>query len=76
LIAVRNALQQRLNRAIPIAWMFEHTTVNSLAGCLENGQPAVKDSAPLELNARRQRDAFARARAARQTANQSTRSIA
>ncbi len=66
LIAVRNALQQELGRTIPITWFFESTTVRSLAARLNEGSvsaPTVTDMA--HDNARRQRDAFARMKAAR-----------
>jgi amino acid adenylation domain-containing protein len=82
LIATRTALEQRLSRSIPVTWLFEHTTIRSLARRLA----AAKDGATtpgqdtMGLNAQKQRDAFARARAAKatskSTAPTSTRSIA
>ncbi len=63
LIAVRTGLQEQLDRPIPVTWMFEYTTIRSLARKL--GSP---DSvSPLASNrladaARRQRESFQRAR--------------
>ena len=68
LIAVRTGLQERLTREIPIAWMFECTTVRALARRVEEPAETTASgavSARVEENARRQRDVFARARAAR-----------
>ncbi len=69
LIAARTALQESLGREIPITWMFEYTTVRAMARRLD--QPAVANVArngDAGTNARRQRDAFARAKAARSCA--------
>jgi amino acid adenylation domain-containing protein len=66
LIAVRTGLQQELNCKIPVIWMFECTTVRSLAKRIEDGNgPPMMQTAAVNANARRQRIAFARARAAR-----------
>ncbi|MBS1821268.1 MAG: amino acid adenylation domain-containing protein [Acidobacteria bacterium] len=66
LAAVRSQLQEQLNRSIPVTWMFEFTTVRSLADKLveTSGSPA-RPSATLtaaQEQARRQREAFARLR--------------
>jgi amino acid adenylation domain-containing protein len=66
LIAVRTGLQAELNCEIPVVWMFECTTIRSLARRIEDGNAApVVQTAAVDANARRQRMAFARARAAR-----------
>jgi amino acid adenylation domain-containing protein len=65
LIAVRTGLQERLNREIPITWMFECTTIRSLARRLSEPSTTTSDNDKVTENARRQRDAFAKARAAR-----------
>ena len=66
LIATRTGLQQELNCEIPVIWMFEFTTVRSLAKRIEDGNGALTmQTAALDANAGRQRMAFARARAAR-----------
>lgn len=66
LIATRTGLQQELNCEIPVIWMFEFTTVRSLAKRIEDGNGApTMQTAAVDVNAGRQRMAFARARAAR-----------
>jgi acyl carrier protein len=65
LIAVRTALQERLGREIPITWMFECTTVRSLARRLAEPAGASVAKSNVTDNARRQREAFVRAKAAR-----------
>ena len=66
LIAVRTGLQAELNCKIPVVWMFECTTIRSLAKRIEDGSAApVMQTAAVDANARRQRMAFTRARAAR-----------
>jgi acyl carrier protein len=74
LVSVRAALQEQLARSIPVTWMFEYTTIRSLAERLTNtdtaaaGANASTDSAQIgaaQDQARKQRDAFARLRAAR-----------
>ena len=70
LIAVRTGLQESLDRAIPVTWMFECTTVRSLASRLVEGVPAapMKKLNDASVRSERRRDAFARARAMRGTA--------
>jgi amino acid adenylation domain-containing protein len=77
LIALRSELEREFSRAIPVTWMFEATTVRALAKRLSGDtiadtsgtglEPELPSglnlSASLEVNARKQRDAFARARA-------------
>ena len=69
LITARAELQERLGRAIPITWMFEFTTVRALAGKLGEGAETVgAGKAPLgaaQQQAQKQREAFARLRAAK-----------
>ena len=68
LIAVRSELKTKLGREIAVVWMFECTTVRALAARLmepEKATNAAGDADKIKDNARRQRDAFARARAAR-----------
>ncbi len=63
LIAVRTGLQEQLDRPIPVTWMFEYTTVRSLARKLGNPDDAGSvASNQLADAARRQREAFRRAR--------------
>ncbi len=83
LIAMRSALEQRLARSIPVTWLFEHTTIRLLARRLVAAtkvETAASGRDTMTLNAQKQRDAFARARAAKatskSTAPPSTRSIA
>ena len=68
LIAVRSQLQEKLAREIAVVSMFECTTVKTLAARLQEpdqATTAAQDADKVFDNARRQRDAFARARAAR-----------
>jgi hypothetical protein len=68
LIAVRARLQARLEREIAVAWMFECTTVRTLTARLEGPDHATAmagETHRISDNARKQREAFARARAAR-----------
>ncbi|WP_260705475.1 amino acid adenylation domain-containing protein [Edaphobacter flagellatus] len=72
LVSVRTQLQQRLNRAIPVTWMFEFTTVRSIATQLSEAQAGTPSPSTAPLNAaqeqaRKQREAFAKMRAARGT---------
>ncbi len=63
LIAVRTGLQEQLDRPIPVTWMFEYTTIRSLARKL--GSPEDSDSVlynRISDAARRQREAFRRTR--------------
>jgi acyl-CoA synthetase (AMP-forming)/AMP-acid ligase II len=74
LIAVRSQLQEELGRQIPITWMFEFTTIRSLAERLEETGAAAASGAPVgngantgalsaaQEQARKQREAFARLR--------------
>ncbi len=68
LIKVRSILQAQLDRAIPVTWMFEWTTVRKLAERLGAGSPgaAIEDSgvAGAQTQANKQRNAFARIRGA------------
>jgi amino acid adenylation domain-containing protein len=74
LIAVRTGLQEQLDRQIPVSWMFECTTVRSLARRLTES-PAALEATPaptadrtpelLQNRIANQRMAFARARAQR-----------
>jgi amino acid adenylation domain-containing protein len=73
LIRVRTELQNQLSRQIPITWMFEFTTIRTLAdklGETEAGPSAAASPASGVLNAaqeqaRKQREAFARLRSAK-----------
>jgi amino acid adenylation domain-containing protein len=66
LIAVRAALQEQLGRTIPITWLFEHTTIAALAAKLsEPAAPPAAASPSIQDNARRQREALARMKTAR-----------
>jgi len=67
LIRIRTELQAGLGRQIPITWMFEFTTIRSLADKLREAESesATAPSAVLSAaqeQARKQRDAFARMR--------------
>jgi hypothetical protein len=68
LIAARTGLQEQLDRQIPITWMFECTTIRTLAARLsDSGGISVAPSCPtepglLQDRVQRQRMAFARAR--------------
>jgi len=69
LIAVRTGLQERLEREIPITWLFECTTVRALARRLtEPAGVVAAGTGNAVANARKQRAVFARARAARSEA--------
>jgi acyl carrier protein len=71
LIAVRTGLQEQLDRQIPVVWMFECTTVRSLAQRLgekaegAGNHDAIRSPGLLLDRVQKQRLAFARARAAR-----------
>ena len=70
LIRIRAELQTQLGRQIPITWMFEFTTIRSLADKLleEESEAVPPTSAVLSAaqeQARRQREAFARMRSAK-----------
>lgn len=63
LIAVRTGVQEQLDRPIPVTWMFEYTTIRSLAHKLQSPEEAGSLSSDrLADAARRQRQAFRRAR--------------
>ncbi len=63
LIAVRTGLQEQLDRPIPVTWMFEYTTIRSLARKLGSPDEAGSQaSTRLADAARRQRETFRRAR--------------
>jgi amino acid adenylation domain-containing protein len=74
LVSVRSQLQQQLGSSIPVTWMFEFTTVATLAAKLsETGdsqatKPVSSQSSSLtaaQEQARRQREAFAKMKAAK-----------
>jgi amino acid adenylation domain-containing protein len=66
LIAVRSGLQERLKRTIPITWLFECTTVRTLARRLKEPAGVVAVGAGnVVANARKLRTMFVRTRAAR-----------
>ena len=74
LIRIRTELQAQLARQIPITWMFEFTTIRSLAGKLRDADPdssSTPSPAPnvalsaAQEQARKQREAFARMRTAK-----------
>jgi amino acid adenylation domain-containing protein len=66
LIAVRTQLANELKMAIPITWMFECTTIRTLAAKLGAGrETVVAATKDLGDKAQRQRDSFARAKAMR-----------
>jgi amino acid adenylation domain-containing protein len=71
LIAMRAALQAEFGRAIPITWMFEFTTIRTLADkLLESSAPGLAPEkrevfAGAQEQARKQREAFARLREAK-----------
>jgi acyl carrier protein len=74
LIRIRTELQTHLSRQIPITWMFEFTTIRSLADKLRDAEsdtssaPSPAPNAVLNAaqdQARRQREAFARMRTAK-----------
>ena len=63
LIAVRTGLQEQLDRPIPVTWMFEYTTIRSLARKLGSPDDAAAGASTRIVDAaRRQREAFRRAR--------------
>ena len=63
LIAVRTGLQEQLDRPIPVTWMFEYTTIRSLARKLESPDDVGALASPRFVDAaRRQRETFRRAR--------------
>ncbi len=66
LLALRTALQQKLNRPIPVLWMFEHPSPRALASQLlqQHERPQIAPAAQ-QTAADRQRQSFARARALR-----------
>ena len=66
LVSLRGELQKELARTIPVTWLFEHTTVRSLAAKLGTAESAPAAAAPaLGSNAEQQRKFFARMRALR-----------
>jgi acyl-CoA synthetase (AMP-forming)/AMP-acid ligase II len=66
LIALREELQDTLGTPIPVTWMFEHTTIRSLASRLEREARTQTAATPATINrAQQQRDSFARIRAMR-----------
>lgn len=67
LIAVRTGIQEQLDRQIPVAWMFEYTTIRALAKRLSEPAEPPHSPAPQMLQTRiqKQRLAFAKVRAAR-----------
>ena len=74
LIRIRTELQTRLGRQIPITWMFEFTTIRTLADKLRDADPDSSSAAPsapsavltaAQEQARKQREAFARMRSAK-----------
>jgi len=64
LITLRNTLQAELNVSLPITWLFEHTTIHSLAERLTKESQIVAPAAATSQNGRmqQQRDSFARIR--------------
>jgi acyl carrier protein len=65
LMALRTALQQRLDHTVPMLWLFEHTTPRSLANRLEEKLPETPTASPARPAAELQRQSFAKARALR-----------
>jgi acyl carrier protein len=72
LIRIRAELQKQLDRQIPITWMFEFTSVRTLADKLrEESEPTTANAASgsvisaTQEQARKQREAFARMRTAK-----------
>lgn len=72
LVAVRAQLQQEIGSSIPVTWMFEFTTVSTLAAKLSEPAGTIRstNSSSSTLNAaqeqaRRQREAFAKMKAAK-----------
>jgi amino acid adenylation domain-containing protein len=68
LIQVRSELRQKLDRAIPVTWMFEWTTIRKLAEKLdEMAPPPTEDDAvndAVQARAQKQRQSFSRFRGA------------
>ena len=58
---VQQSLEARLNRRIPLVWMFEFPTVAGLASCLRAGEPPEPDDALVRAAGRMQRRNRARA---------------
>jgi acyl carrier protein len=74
LIRIRAELQKQLDRQIPITWMFEFTSIRTLADKLreesESAPPSSSGGSVLSAaqeQARKQRETFARMRAAQTT---------
>ncbi|MBB5056307.1 amino acid adenylation domain-containing protein [Granulicella aggregans] len=72
LIRIRAELQKQLDRQIPITWMFEFTSIRILADKLREEPESVAPSSAVgsvlsaaQEQARKQREAFARMRAAK-----------
>jgi amino acid adenylation domain-containing protein len=72
LIRIRAELQKQLDRQIPITWMFEFTSIRTLADKLrEESEPTTANAASgsvisaAQEQARKQREAFARMRSAK-----------
>jgi acyl-coenzyme A synthetase/AMP-(fatty) acid ligase len=65
LVSVHHKLQTLFNKKISIAELFAHTTVRSLAERLSGSDAASASNDAAEDRAQKQRQAFARARAAR-----------
>ncbi len=63
LVQVRAALKAEMNREIPVVWMFECTTVRTLAAKLAGADEDRTDA--VQENARKARMAFGRAKAMR-----------
>jgi hypothetical protein len=63
LVSVHQQLQTQFNKRISIADLFAHTTVRSVAQHLAGSDPAVNPQDAAQDRARKQREAFARARA-------------
>jgi len=64
LAALRTELERTLDRSVPMAWLFEHATIRSLAARLEReAKPAqVSSNSDQQDRARLQREALARLR--------------
>ena len=69
LIRAHLLLQARYERSIPITMMFECPTVRSLAKRLSTDKPASSTINAVQQQARKARDAFARARATKSVAS-------
>ncbi|MES2391918.1 MAG: amino acid adenylation domain-containing protein [Acidobacteriota bacterium] len=69
LIALRTELQTALKVTLPVTWLFEHTTIRSLAARLEREtQVQTSGTSVVASKAQQQRDSFARMRALRGSA--------